>query len=593
MAANAYEQKRWSLRDLFPSIDAPELAAARAQLSAQTKAFEAMREKLAPELPEAQFLEILQRYEDITRALARLGYFGHLSFAADTQDQHVQALLAQVQQWGAEIENRTMFLKLWWKSLDEEAAQRLMGAAGDYRYWLEALRLEIPYTLTEPEERIINLKDVNGAAALVTLYDSITNRYVFHLTVDGEEKELTRGELAVYVRHPDADLRQAAYQEMLRTYEIDATILGQLYQFLVRDWRSENVDVRGYKMPISVRNLSNDIPDQVVDTLLNVCQQNRGIFHRYFALKAKWLKMPQIRRYDVYAPVVESSVRYPFGEGCAMVLESFAQFDGRVAELAGQVLAADHLDSEVRKGKRSGAFCATVEPALTPWVLVNYQGQPDDVATLAHELGHAVHSLLAADHSALTQGPCLPLAETASTFGEMLLIDHLLAGDPDPELQRSLLFKQMDDAYGTIMRQAYFALFERAAHERVHQGGAVDDLSALYFENLADQFGDALDLSEDFRYEWVAIPHFYHSPFYVYAYAFGQLLVLALYQQYRQEGHAFKPRYFDILAAGGSLAPVRILDRAGVDVRTEEFWQGGFDVLAAALQRLEELEPPA
>jgi oligoendopeptidase F len=258
-----------------------------------------------------------------------------------------------------------------------------------------------------------------------------------------------------------------------------------------------------------------------------------------------------------------------------------------VATLAERVFKERHIDSEVRKGKRGGAFCLTVEPALTPWIQQSYKGLPDDVATMAHELGHAIHSMLAEHHTALTQFSSLPMAETASTFAEMLMVDHLMEQDSDPAVRRDLLFRQMDDAYATIMRQAYFAIFERTAHGLITEGAAVDDLSKAYYENLQAQFGDSLDLTEDFQVEWVEVPHIYHYPFYVYAYAFGQLLVLSLYQQYLQEGDAFKPRYLEILAAGGSDAPVRILDRAGIDVRSADFWQGGFDVLEKALERLE------
>jgi oligoendopeptidase F len=209
---------------------------------------------------------------------------------------------------------------------------------------------------------------------------------------------------------------------------------------------------------------------------------------------------------------------------------------------------------------------------------------------MAHELGHAVHSMLAEHHSALTQQSSLPLAETASTFGEMIVIDRLLAGDPDPETQRDLLFRQMDDSYAVIMRQAYFAIFERDAHQLVKNGATIDELSDLYARNLAEQFGDSLSISDDFSLEWLVIPHIYRVPFYVYAYAFGQLLVLSLYQQYLDEGDAFKPRYFEILAAGGSDAPARILDKAGIDIHSAEFWQGGYDVLHNALERLEALD---
>lgn len=590
MLAAAYVQKRWSLDDLFSSFDAPELNEARQQLETLTAAFETRRTQLSAEISAGSFVEILKGYEEALRLLYRVMYFGHLRFAEDTQDQRSQTYLAQSQQLGAEFDNRTMFFKLWWKGLEDEVAGKLIEAAPDYRYWLEALRLEIPFTLSEAEERVINLKDVNGPSALVTLYDAITNRFAFPFSVDGEQVELTRGELQVYMRDADPELRATAYQTLLQKYETEGPILGQIYQYRLRDWQSEKVGLRGYQSPIAVRNQANDIPDEVVEMLLEVCRTNATIFQRFFKLKARWLGVERIRRYDVYAPVVKSKTRYSFEQGAQLVLDSFAEFEPRVASLAARVLEEDHIDSEVRKGKRSGAFCATVDPELTPWVLVNYQGQPDDVATLAHELGHAIHSLLANDLNALSQGPSLPLAETASTFSEMVLIDHILSNHPPAELERDLLFKQMDDAYATIMRQSFFALFERRAHQLTRDGASVDEISAAYLENLQEQFGEALELSDDFRYEWLAIPHFYHVPFYVYAYAFGQLLVLSLYKQFKEEGESFKPRYLAILAAGGSDSPERILARAGIDIRSRDFWQGGFDVLAEALQRLEELK---
>lgn len=590
MPSKTYAQERWSLEDLYPEIGSESLKEAEQNLEQMTTAFEGFREELTPDISESEFLEILRSYEQALRLLSKMVYYGHLRFAEDTQDQAAQSYLAQAQQRSAQFDNRTMFFKLWWKGLDGEPAQRLMEAAGDYRYWLEALRLHKPYTLSEPEEKVINIKDVNGPQALVTLYQSITNRYVFKLEVEREVKELTRDELMVYVRGSDPDLRKAAYRELNRVYSEDAPILGQIYQYRTRDWRSEHVELRGYASPIAVRNLVNDVPDEVVDTLLETCQANAPLFHRYFDLKAKWLGMDRLRRYDIYAPVVETDRTFSFAEAVEKVLGSFTEFEPRIAELAERVFEERHLDSEIRKGKQSGAFCATVGPDLTPWVLQNYQGRPNDVATLAHELGHAVHSMLAEHHTAMTQHSSLPLAETASTFGEMLLIDRLLEEDPDPEVQRDLLFRQMDDAYATIIRQAYFALFEREAHDRIKEGCSVDDLHEVYLENLESQFGDSIDLSGDFRVEWTAIPHFYHTPFYVYAYAFGQLLVLSLYQQYLQEGDSFKPRYLEILAAGGSDAPVRILEKAKIDVHSPEFWQGGFDVLEEALERLEAIE---
>jgi oligoendopeptidase F len=273
-----------------------------------------------------------------------------------------------------------------------------------------------------------------------------------------------------------------------------------------------------------------------------------------------------------------------------MVFEAFASFDSKFAELARRVFDKNHLDSETRKGKDGGAFCASVLPEMTPYVLLNYQGRPRDVAVMAHELGHAVHSMLAEKHNTFTFQASLPLAETASTFGEMMLTDKLLAEESDEAVRKEILFKQVDDAYATIMRQAYFALFEKQAHELVQKNASVDEISAAYLENLHEQFGDSLDISDEFKWEWVSIPHIYHTPFYVYAYAFGQLLVLSLYQQFKAEGESFKPKYLKILSAGGSEAPAKVLAEAGIDIRSAKFWQGGFDIIDTLVTELEKLK---
>ncbi|MCH7586731.1 MAG: M3 family oligoendopeptidase [Chloroflexi bacterium] len=588
-----FVQKTWDLGELFHSMEGDEVNQAIEELQANFEKFEQIRHLLNDELDAQKLLEIINQYEQGIRLLSKLVGYAQLLFSEDTQDQVAQAFLGKVQQLSAELENKTLFFNLWWKGLEDEVAGPLLKSAGDYAYWLKQMRLFKPHTLSEAEEKVINLKDVNGVQAIVTLYSSITNRYTFKLMEDGEEKQLTRGELSVYYRHHDAELREASYKELYRLYGEDAPILGQMYQYRARDWRSEQMDLRGHSSPMGARNLGNDIPDDVVDSLLEACQANSSIFHRFFRLKARWIGMDKLRRYDIYAPVAKGDKTYTFNEAIEMTLDSFRQFDPRFADLAQSILDEDHLDSEVRKGKRAGAFCATLTPDLTPWVLASYQGRPDDVATLAHELGHAVHSLLSNHHTALTQGASLPLAETASTFGEILLIDHLRALDTSPAVRQDLLFRQMDDAYATIMRQAYFSIFEKDAHDRILQGAAVDDISELYLENLKNQFGDSLDLSADFRYEWLAIPHFYHTPFYVYAYAFGQLLVFSLYKQYRQDEGEFKPRFIELLASGGSDSPVNILERAHLDVRSPEFWQGGFDVIDGILKELESLEVPA
>jgi oligoendopeptidase F len=272
-----------------------------------------------------------------------------------------------------------------------------------------------------------------------------------------------------------------------------------------------------------------------------------------------------------------------------MVLEGFDRFAPEMGRAARRILDARRVDAEVRHGKRAGAFCMSVAPGMEPWVLMNYTGAPREVATMAHEFGHGIHSLLAADHSIMTFHPALPMAETASVFSEMLLTDLLLERQSDPLGRRDLLMGVIDDIYATVLRQAFFVLFEREAHRAVVEGASVEDLHAIYARNLAVQFGDAVDIDACFRYEWVSIPHIFNTPFYCYAYCFGQLLSLSLYQRYREKGPSFAPELFRILAYGGSAKPERILGEAGIDIADEEFWRSGFRVIQSLVEDLKGL----
>ena len=581
---------RWSLDDLLTGPDDPALLELVAQIDELSTGLEAARPELTPEISASRFLELLQAFEAIRSLSSRLSGYAYLWFSEDTQNSAALNLRSRLDRILTEAGNRTLFFSLWFKDLPEDAAQRLIDASGDLKYFLESVRRFQPYTLSEPEEKIVNVKDVNGIDALVNVYEMVTNRFSFTLEVDGEQKTLTRDQLTAYYHHPSPDVRAATYQELYRVFAENATLLAQIYTHRVRDWHSEAVELRGYSTPISVRNLANDLPDSVVETLLEVCRHNTGLFQRYFRLKARWLGMEKLRRYDIYAPLAQSQKTYPIDQAMDLVMSSFHEFSPRLAELARRVIDQDHLDSEMRPGKRGGAFCYSALPSLTPWVMVNYAGLARDVATLAHELGHAVHALLAADHSVLTFHPSLPLAETASVFAEMLLTERLLKEETDPAVRRDLLSHAVDDAYATVQRQAYFALFERDAHRMIVADEPIDAIAAHYLSNLSEQFGDSVELSDEFKWEWISIPHFYNAPFYTYAYSFGQLIVLALYQQYRQEGEPFEERYLRILSYGGSAAPAAILEEAGLDMASPAFWQGGFDVLDDLIKELERME---
>ncbi|MBI3538477.1 MAG: M3 family oligoendopeptidase, partial [Chloroflexi bacterium] len=549
------------------------------------------RAQLSDEMDEREFLAILREYEQLGALNRKLGAYASLWFAENTQDGAALTFRRQAEQLLTDLGNRTLFFSLWWKSLNDDAAARLLKNSGDLKYYLEAERLFKPHTLVEAQEQIINLKDVNGINGLITVYDMLTNRLKFKLKVNGKEKEMTREELMTHVRSASPQVRAAAYRELYRVFGNDGKVLAQVYAYRAQDWASEQLQLRKFKSPMAVRNLINDVPDAATDALLQVCRANVSVFQRYFKRKAKWIGMPsgKLRRYDIYAPLAPAEKKFPYDQAGKMVLESFNAFSPTVAQLARQVFADQHVDSEIRPGKMGGAFCYGVLPNLSPYVLLNYTGHARDVSTIAHEFGHAIHALLAADHSALTFHSALPLAETASVFAEMLLTQRLLKDETDPRVQRDLLATKIDDTYATVMRQAYFILFERDAHQMFAAGKSVEAVCEKYMENLREQFGDAVEVSPEFQWEWVSIPHIYHTPFYTYAYSFGNLLTLALYKQYQKEGEAFKPRYLKILAYGGSASPDHILREAGIDMTSKTFWQGGFDVIKEWIEQLEAL----
>ncbi len=613
-----YAAGPWDITELLPDTSEASVSHHLGLIEADVDDFVRRRDTLAPRMEPADFLAMMCEYERLVGRMDALGAHAGLWFASDTQSAVALGHRNRMQQVLIGLENRILFFELWWKNLDDADARRLLPGVTpsdpeecrrpsdrpsdevdiaperrrDLRHYLEEQRRFKPFTLDERCEQIINTKNANGIGAVLTLYSMLTNRQEYHLEIDGEPHTLTEGEMRSLFYSPDAEVRAAVYRQLYGVFEQDAQILAQIYANRVRDWHTEYVELRGMPSAIAVRNLSNDIPDAAVETMLEVIRRNAPVFQEYFKLKGKWLGIEPLRRYDLYAPLATSNQLVSFNDAVHTVLATFRGFDQRFAKLAERIFAENHIDSEIRKGKRSGAYCATVLPDYTPWVMINYTGRVRDVATLAHELGHAVHSMLSEHHSHLTQHPSLPLAETASVFCEMLITDHLLAEETDPVARRELLAAAVDDVYATVMRQTFFVRFELDAHKAIMANKSADDLFDLYLENLHEQFGDSMVVAPELRYEWISIPHLFNTPFYCYSYSFGQLLVLALYRRYQQEGDAFKPGYFRLLSYGGSARPEKILGELGIDMADADFWQGGFDVVGDMIAELKSIEVP-
>jgi oligoendopeptidase F len=583
---------RWDLSDLYagpndPSIDA-DLDAARA--AAQGFAVR-LRGRVAS-LDAAGLARAVDELEAIHERAARAAVYSHLLFAADTATPRHGALLQHVQERGTEIRNLLVFFELEWVHLDDAIAQaRLDDPALDRRrHFLSALRRYRPHILSEPEEKLLEEKANTGARAFGRLFDETLSALRFRVERGSEVQDLSEEEVLARLYSPSRDERRAAARGLSAGLRQNSRLLGFLFNTLVQD-KAVDDRLRAYPTPISARHLANEIEPASVDSLLSACVARYPLVARYYRLKARLLGLEQLTDYDRYAPIAEDASVRPFDAARGIVLSAYADFSPELGDLGRRFFDRRWIDAELRPGKRGGAFCASTVPALHPYVLLNYTGNLRDVMTVAHELGHGVHQYLARDRGLFEQDTPLTLAETASVFGEMLVFRRLLREEPDPKVRLALVCGKLEDAFATVFRQVAMTRFEQALHAARRGEGElpVERVNELWLDANRPMFGDSVQLTDDYAWWWLYIPHFVHSPFYCYAYAFGELLVLSLLELYDRQGERFVPRYLELLRAGGSDTPERLLARLDLDVADPQFWDGGLAVLERLVAEAEAL----
>lgn len=580
----------WDLSELYDGVDDPRIDQDLQTALSNAQAFESTyRGKVCrAEITPAELRKALDDYEHLLRQQSKPGSYASLHYSTDTTDTARGALTQRVREVGSQISTHLIFFDLELAKLPLESFDRLIAAPelGKYRHYLEQQQALAKHYLSEPEETILEETANCRGRAFRRLFTEVTSRMKFRFEKDGERKKLTQSELLAYSYDPDRNLRRQASESLAAELQKNAHVLTFIHNTLLHEKQISD-RLRGFEFPESDRHVSNELDKLVIDTMTEVCVKNFDIVHQYYEMKGRLLGLEALAHYDRYAPLRPQKQELSYEQAREIVESAFGRFSPRLTEMVVPFFEKNWIDVPPRPGKRGGAFCAAVTPDHHPYVLLNYTGKARDVMTLAHELGHGIHDIMASDNHYLDYHPVLPLAETASTFAEMLVFDKLQESLDNGEERLALLCEKLEDTFATVFRQISMFRFERRLHDKRRQEGELttESINALWQDSMQEMFGPSLTLGEDHQWTWLYIPHIVNTPFYVYAYAFGELLVLALYARYRQEGESFLPKYFELLAAGGSQAPAHLLQKLGFDITSADFWQGGCDLIRANLEK--------
>jgi oligoendopeptidase F len=524
--------------------------------------------------------------------MAKPAVFAGLVHAAKTDDPKHGALYAKVQEKNTTINQHLIFFDLEWVKVDDESAKRLIRSPelAKYRHYLEEKRLWKPHYLSEPEEKLNDKKNVTGRNAFVRLFDESVSTMQFPYESDEGTQSLSQQQILAKLYDADRSVRQRAAAGLTSGLQENARLLTYVFNNLVLDHKLD-YEMRGFKDPMAPRHLANEITPTVVDALMTAAERHHDTVHRYYRLKAKLLGLDQLYDYDRYAPLFEDLPRCDWPQAQQIVQESYSAFSPRAGEIVNQFFDKNWIDAELRPGKRGGAFSAGAVPSVHPYILMNYTDKLRDVMTLAHELGHGLHQYLSRPVGYLQCHTPLTTAEMASVFGEMLTFQRLQEVYTDPRTRLAMLCSKIEDGFATVFRQIVLTRFEQKLHHaRAEQGELpTDRINELWMEANRPMHGDVVKLTDGYAWWWLYIGHFIHVPFYCYAYAFGELLVLALVQKYKQEGPAFVPKYLELLSSGGSDVPHVLLGKLGVDVNDPGFWELGLKLLGGMVAEAEQL----
>jgi oligoendopeptidase F len=584
------DKTRWDLSELAPESDEEFTLKLHKAVEAAVAFGHKYRGKVSTLEPVALLSAILE-YEKLQSDALKPQYYAHLIFAEDSTSESARKLSQEAAEAGNLLSRELLFFDIEIMDITEERFELLKNddRLANYCHYISSIRKFRPHTLAEREEQLLKLKDLTGCTAFTRLFDELSASFRFSMEIDGEEKEYTGEELLGYLHHPDRELRERAFSIFLEKHGEQSLVYSTIFNTIALDHAKE-MELRSYSHPMQSTNIGNELPDETVENLMQVSEANYPLAQEYFHLKAGLLGIGKLKNTDIYAPLGESPEKYSFNDAKDMVIKAYSGFNGEYGQIIESLLSGGRVDVHPRAGKSGGAFCMGISPDIRPYMLLNHTGNLRDVATLAHELGHALHFTLSGKQSLINYHAPLPLAETASVFGEMLLTRMMLDAESDKKVKISLLCAKIEDIIATTFRQIVLTRFEEKLHLERSSGLLTDTrICELWLEENGKLFGNAVDMIDAYRWGWSYISHFIHTRFYCYSYTFAELLVLALYRQYQLKGADFIPGYSKILSSGGSLSPADTAALAGVDITRPEFWQNGYDILKGLVEELKEL----
>ena len=585
------ESIHWNLSALFVDMDLSKLSNYLKKSLNDAIQFE---NKFKTKLDNLSTQDLIYAYQEMEQLLTpyyELSQYVHLRYAIETDNDVIKSWVAKVEEQGADISNHLLFfdleIALFSKDLQDQHLSN--EGIGDYYYPIKNIFDTANYNLTQKEEQLINKKDLTGEDAFKKLYEELTSSYEFKFELDGDVQLLNGSQLRNLRLHPDPDVRRRSMATFFKQYDKDSLVLTHIFNNILKSYSIES-KMRGYTSAIQVRNTGNDLSDKAIQVLHDVTTESNTMVQRYYCLKRKILGLHELTLADIYAPMPSADKEYSYDEAKDIVLSSFKQFDEDFYLKAKLMFDENRIHAPVMPRKRGGAFCSGSTPRVKPYVMLNFMGKARDVATMAHELGHAIHDMYCSKQTLTNYHPILPLAETASVFSEMIVTDNLLKHETSSLVKQSILTDKLEDLFATSHRQNMFSRFEMRTHETIAQSiMSSQELCDVYEEELISVFGDSVTILPEYRWEWSTIPHIYEWPFYVYAYNFGNLLVMSLYQSYRDIGSDFVPKFKDLLSSGSVDSPKKLVSNLGADIEDINFWKQSLTLIESMLDQLEEL----